>query len=574
MNPSSDDNKKQVDLIHQNKMIVPKENDVEKAENNNKNEEENNNNNLPKRKRLWYIDWLRNQSIINVVLGHIWWDVMDQTGLSAQLDQRLKPWNEASRMYDYAVMQGTLHTIPMFFLVSGYLTALTMRVHRKNGLKRFVTNRVMRLVPPFILGVIFLWLAEHFFLGREEFTADFILFSHLWFLIVLAGITIGCLPFHIIARTIIMDDDIVFNQQQNGENGGGEDDTKHDTTGNNNNNNNKIIEEKKQLCGLNKNIYIPIALLINVIVISVFPIIFDVVFNVMENGRGTWLFAVPFCGTMPLLFLYIGATIRKTKTMIISAKFNNNMVADFIQVFGCLLIPMSMFFFLGTSPICSLPSPCPSQYMSVNFTYNLNLVAMCNLCGQLYGEIRERVNRVVNQYIDWTHALAVFVLLMSWAWPFFTYWGPIYMRRTAFLTTYQEKSKFPIYDFHNSSSTSRTYKYVVDPLYLNGNGVSWSLARMWFWMIAMMLFAKKYCDYQINKFFHAHITQSGMIFYLLHRCFTPVLSVVFYTEHEIKDAGTLFVVVSIVTYIICFAIYALFISNKYTRMMFGLLEVK
>ena len=64
----------------------------------------------------------------------------------------------------------------------------------------------------------------------------------------------------------------------------------------------------------------------------------------MENGRGTWLFAVPFCGTMPLLFLYIGATIRKTKTMIISAKFNNNMVADFIQVFGCLLIPMSMFF--------------------------------------------------------------------------------------------------------------------------------------------------------------------------------------------------------------------------------------
>ena len=42
----------------------------------------------------------------------------------------------------------------------------------------------------------------------------FIITSHLWFLIVLAGITIGCLPFHIIARTIIMDDNIVFNQQQ------------------------------------------------------------------------------------------------------------------------------------------------------------------------------------------------------------------------------------------------------------------------------------------------------------------------------------------------------------------------
>ena len=60
-----------------------------KSKNNNNNEEEtnnnnNNNNNLPKRKRLWYIDWLRNQSIINVVLGHIWWDVMDQTGLRSR----------------------------------------------------------------------------------------------------------------------------------------------------------------------------------------------------------------------------------------------------------------------------------------------------------------------------------------------------------------------------------------------------------------------------------------------------------------------------------------------------------
>ena len=59
-------------------------------------------------------------------------------------------------------------------------------------------------------------------------------------------------------------------------------------------------------------------------------------------------------------------------------------------------------------------------------------------------------------------------------------------------TEWKGTEYFPIYDFHNSSSTSRTYNYVVDPLYLNGNGVSWSLARMWFWTIAMMLFAKKY----------------------------------------------------------------------------------
>ena len=35
-------------------------------------------------------------------------------------------------------------------------------------------------------------------------------------------------------------------------------------------------------------------MLINIIARREAQIILDVVFNIMENGRGTWLFAVPF----------------------------------------------------------------------------------------------------------------------------------------------------------------------------------------------------------------------------------------------------------------------------------------
>ena len=70
-----------------------------------------------KRKRLYWIDWCRTQSVLNVVLGHIWTDVLLQTGVDRDNPDRMKPpWDERSRMCDYGVDHGTLHTIPMFFL--------------------------------------------------------------------------------------------------------------------------------------------------------------------------------------------------------------------------------------------------------------------------------------------------------------------------------------------------------------------------------------------------------------------------------------------------------------------------
>jgi hypothetical protein len=507
----------------------------------------------PKRKpRLYYIDWLRTQSVINVVLGHIWWDIIDPLGLSKEDNMQLKPWDESTRMFDYAVEVGTLHTIPMFFLVSGYLTAYTMNVHRPNGLKRFIKNRVMRIIPPFLLGSVLYVLSEYYFMNKT-FHPNLIITSHLWFLYALAGITLACLPFHIIARTIVIDDGIVISSKKNG------------------NDEDASAKSAGKVAGLSKSAYIPITIIIVIILNVAYGLIMDIVFSVAKTGRASWLLALPFCNTVPLILLYIGARIRKVEKKILPALLHdgnkpvNDMLANYIQLFAFLLIPMSMFFFLGSSPICSRPSPCPTYpFLNVNFVYTLNLILMCNLTGIMYGEVKDRVNNVVAYHKNVTQFLTTFVLLMSWAWPFFTYWGQLYMRRAAFITTYQDTSVIKI-------MVQNVTKYVADPLYQNGNGINWSLSRMWFWIIAMILFAYNYCNYQVNKFFHAHMTQSGMIFYIMHRCFTPILVQTLKTA--LPNAADLWIVVTITTYAICFLFYGLIVSNKYTRVMFGLITV-
>ena len=48
-----------------------------------------------KKPRMYFVDWLRTQSVINVVLGHIWMDVTDCTGLDKQHNVQMPPWNES-----------------------------------------------------------------------------------------------------------------------------------------------------------------------------------------------------------------------------------------------------------------------------------------------------------------------------------------------------------------------------------------------------------------------------------------------------------------------------------------------
>ena len=132
--------------------------------------------------------------------------------------------------------------------------------------------------------------------------------------------------------------------------------------------------------------------------------------------------------------------------------------------------------------------------------------------------------------------------------------------------------KLPIVN-NAENSTSQIAKSVIDPLYINGGGVLWGIAKMWFWILAMIFFAKTYCDYQVNRFFHVHATQSGMVFFIMHRCFSRVLVHSLFNDLKLQEPIRLWLVVSVITYVLCIACYALFVRYRYTRMMFGLIKV-
>ena len=44
---------------------------------------------------MYFVDWFRTKSVINVVFGHIWMDVTDCTGLDKQHNVQMPPWNES-----------------------------------------------------------------------------------------------------------------------------------------------------------------------------------------------------------------------------------------------------------------------------------------------------------------------------------------------------------------------------------------------------------------------------------------------------------------------------------------------
>ena len=112
---------------------------------------------MTSRARHYWLDWLRTQSVWNVVCGHTWWYAKDLTGLSAGPSHDAAAhhgiaWGEVHRMMEYVADMGLLHTIPVFFVISGVLTSYTLKVSR-TGIKKFGFNRSVRILPPLIVGL-------------------------------------------------------------------------------------------------------------------------------------------------------------------------------------------------------------------------------------------------------------------------------------------------------------------------------------------------------------------------------------------------------------------------------------
>ena len=152
------------------------------------------------RRRLYWVDWCRTQSIWNVVCGHIWWTVRDEgfPSISEAITHPEGP--QGARMIEYVVDQGMFHTVPLFFIVSGYLTSLTFKATPK-GVCRFFMHRIMRIFPAWILGSLFLAFAWH--LRGRKITIVKILTSHLWFCWALLAVQGLFVPFSVVVRWLL-----------------------------------------------------------------------------------------------------------------------------------------------------------------------------------------------------------------------------------------------------------------------------------------------------------------------------------------------------------------------------------
>ena len=476
------------------------------------------------RPRVFWMDWCRSQSVFNVVAGHIWWDVKDLAGLADDSNVYLPPWDEQTRIIEYAVDQGTFHTIPMFFLVTGYLTSMGLTVDDR-GIKRFLTRRVLRILPPYLAGALLWAFVQSVFRGAPV-TVGLFLFSHLWFLWALALIQLACLPFCVMAR-FVLDRTVPWTQ------------------------------EKKKMFG--------IMFAVNLVFNVVFAVVMEVLFHLLDDGRGAWLFALPFVSHVPLAFYYLGNLLLRNAVGQDGGEGNsrNGFYADLLHLFGSLLVPLSSFIFLGANDVCPLSICKKYQWVSQNLVYALDLIIVCNLTGFVAGETRPQFQRVMTA-TKWNELVPILALLVSCFWPHFTYWAPQYIRRTMFLMTYQSTPKPGSLVGYNQSNT--------DPAMNSGLAPSWAIARMWFWSIMIILFAKGYCNFAFHKKFHVHLTQSGMILYIFHRFYDPSVAAVMYNA-GVKEPALLTYVLILITLALCYLTYALIMTNKWTRGLFGVLRV-
>lgn len=155
--------------------------------------------------RYFFLDWLRVITILLVFLFHcarffddLWWHIKD---------------TERSPVVNGLVMVLTLWGMPLFFLIAGAATRFSFTTGM--SMRRFLMERSLRLMVPFIFGVLVIVPPQVYFerLQKQEFAGSYLQFyphyfsglyffggnfswigHHLWFLLALFIITIITLP--------------------------------------------------------------------------------------------------------------------------------------------------------------------------------------------------------------------------------------------------------------------------------------------------------------------------------------------------------------------------------------------
>lgn len=456
-----------------------------------------------KRKRMYWLDWVRTQSVWNVICGHILWSVWDQTNLTWENVMSNKH-TESTRMLIYVENQGSFHTVPMFFLVSGYLASKSFKLNN-NGLRRFFYNRCARITPPWIFGTIYLAIA--LVAQGEQVSILKLLMSYLWFMWALLIVQTVAMPFCVMVRL--------------------------------------LVQEKVQINTFT------IATVLHIVVITVVNIFASYGLSVNESG---WLVAIPISTIITLFLLWAPGT--------------SGHIRNILKVISTIWIASSTFF-AATHPVCPLPGTLDSTVVCGRFdmlTKNLFqailIIFHCYLAGFCASEVEPYAKDLFSRVAK---GISVMVLLLSLYWPYFTYWGPNYIRENAFLKTYQSAPSYNLWDIESKVTN-------IDSAMAGTNAPAWAITRMWFWIGALLLFAKGFCDHPVIPFIHRHITQSGIVLFILHRpIIIPLIKALY--KSGITEPFTLAHTTILLIFIICIVLYTIIISNPIGRAVFGVISV-
>ena len=156
------------------------------------------------KERLYYIDWLRVLVVLSLIVYH---SALTYTGLGDIYIRR--------PLHDVRGLPFLIITVPLrsyfmtlLFFVSGIASYYSFRYR---GRRKFISERVKKVLLPFVLGTLFLCPIQAYFMARSngfagnllDFTPEFFSpkiaaylgYAHLWFLLYLFVFSFVCVPF-------------------------------------------------------------------------------------------------------------------------------------------------------------------------------------------------------------------------------------------------------------------------------------------------------------------------------------------------------------------------------------------
>ncbi|CAD7923736.1 unnamed protein product [Amoebophrya sp. A120] len=555
--------------------------------------------------RLYWLDWCRTQSVWNVVCGHVWWTISDETEFaqsqnetyrfadlgnnkipkpgkvltnkvtdrvwknnvmfsnvymtytnngSVALTESMARQRENSNMWEYVVEQGTLHTIPLFFLLSGYISAAVSGFKGRNtvapvldqyldktpdsttggaefpklekyveklsskvgedAFHHFCARRFKRLILPFIFGSVCSVIPRS--LMRDEFGALTVIESEMWFLYALWGFACANYAWGQYAHyyKALFEMDYVKAGQRCilGEVAAPASDAFKEQRG--------MVQKWCLIYGV-------VAQLVNWVI----PVVANVVFN--SDGMKTWWWltlGVTCLITMVLQFFALFMLSGSQKGMHLLA-------TQCVVLFSIVMfIPMT---FVLAAP--RLKEDAESDFLSVNMWFVMMLFEMLYMFGYFLALFQSHLSHVRRMLLP-NHTFGVVILLLSAIWPVATFWGARSARRVGpFLTFYDDQQRLL------------------------------GLLRSWLWMAVLAAFAYYFANGTVTPAVHKHITQSAMVVYVFHR-FAEELWLRALLE---KDSNRDEIAASTIVLVLlsCMGLYAILQSNWVTRLMFGLTKI-